>query len=134
MTSLLLASYAALYMACKTWAPLSPLPPVQLEVARWFNIAMVFGLLYALASFYRRRVRQAEQALSQLARNLEASGAECPWNGPARLDDAAWVANRWCELLPIALGTRQKLMELEEPAARLRLVDGFLRGRGVVKG
>lgn len=74
------------------------------------------------------------QALSQLARNLEASGAECPWNGPARLDDAAWVANRWCELLPIALGTRQKLMELEEPAARLRLVDGFLRGRGVVKG
>jgi Lon protease-like protein len=44
------------------------------------------------------------------------------------------VANRWCELLPIALGTRQKLMELEEPAARLRLVDGFLRGRGVVKG
>jgi diguanylate cyclase (GGDEF)-like protein len=68
MTSLLLASYAALYMACKTWAPLSPLPPVQLEVARWFNIAMVFGLLYALASFYRRRVRQAEQALSQLAR------------------------------------------------------------------
>jgi Lon protease-like protein len=44
------------------------------------------------------------------------------------------VANRWCELLPIPLGTRQKLMELEDAPARLRLVDGFLRSRGVVKG
>lgn len=68
MTALLLASYAALYGACKTWAPLSPLPPAQLEVARWFNIVMVFGLLYAVASVYRQRVRHAEQALWQLAR------------------------------------------------------------------
>ena len=68
MTTLLLASYAALYGACNTWAPLSPLPPAQLEVARWFNIVMVFGLLYAVASVYRQRVRHAEQALRQLAR------------------------------------------------------------------
>ncbi len=65
---LLLASYAALYAACKAWAPLSPLPPEQLEVARWFNIVMVFGLFYAVAAFYRQRVRRAEQALRQLAR------------------------------------------------------------------
>ncbi|MFM7507394.1 MAG: GGDEF domain-containing protein [Rubrivivax sp.] len=37
-------------------------------MARWFSIAMVFGLFYALATFYRQRVRRAEQALWQLAR------------------------------------------------------------------
>ena len=73
------------------------------------------------------------QALARLADNLEARGLARPWTGAPRLEDAAWVANRWCELLPIPVGTRQKLMELEDPVARLRLVDGFLRSRGVVK-
>lgn len=67
-TALLLATYAALYVACRTWAPLSPLPPAHLEVARWFNIVLVFGLFYGLATFYRQRVRHAERQLSQLAR------------------------------------------------------------------
>ena len=74
------------------------------------------------------------QALSRLADNLQARGLERPWSGPAQFDDAAWVANRWAELLPVPAGTRQKLMELDDPAARLQLVDGFLRSRGVVKG
>lgn len=65
---LLLTSYAALYVACQTWAPLSPLPAAQLELARWFNIVMVFGLFYAVAAFYRQRVRKAERTLQQLAR------------------------------------------------------------------
>jgi Lon protease-like protein len=73
------------------------------------------------------------QALARLAESLGTRGMEPPWTGPLRHDDAGWVANRWCELLPIALGTRQKLMELEDPAARLGLVDGFLRSRGIVK-
>ncbi|MFM7705212.1 MAG: LON peptidase substrate-binding domain-containing protein [Rubrivivax sp.] len=74
------------------------------------------------------------QALSRMAASLQAEGRPSPWSGPARLDDAAWVSNRWCELLPVPASTRQKLMELEDPDARLRLVDGFLRSRGVVKG
>ena len=49
-----------------------------------------------------------------------------------RLDEAGWVANRWCELLPINLSARQKLMELPDPQTRLRLVDQFLRSRQVV--
>ena len=65
---LLLASYAGLYLACKAFAPLSPLPPGQLELARWFNIIMVFGLFFAVSSFYRQRVRRAERTLQQLAR------------------------------------------------------------------
>lgn len=57
-----------------------------------------------------------------------------PFAEPYRLDDAGWVANRWCELLPISLAAKQKLMELDDPVIRLSLVDGFLRDKKVVVG
>jgi hypothetical protein len=57
-----------------------------------------------------------------------------PFAEPYRLDDAGWVANRWCELLPVTLAAKQKLMELEDPVIRLSLVDGFLRDKKVVIG
>lgn len=74
------------------------------------------------------------EGLARLAARLEAKGQPLPWQGPAHLDDAGWVANRWCELLPVPVATRQKLLELEDAAARLRLVDEFLRSRGILKG
>lgn len=55
-----------------------------------------------------------------------------PFEKPYQFDDAGWVANRWCELLPISLAAKQKLMELDDPQMRLRLVDEYLRGKGVV--
>lgn len=47
-------------------------------------------------------------------------------------DDAGWVANRWCELLPISLAARQQLMALPDPEQRLALVDEFLRGKQLI--
>jgi Lon protease-like protein len=73
------------------------------------------------------------QALAQAIAALAAQGLH-PFDAPLRLDDAGWVANRWCELLPLPLATRHKLMLLPDPQARLRLVDGFLRRSGVVGG
>jgi hypothetical protein len=55
-----------------------------------------------------------------------------PFAEPYRLDDAGWVANRWCEILPIPLSAKQKLMTLPDPQARLRLVHEYLKGKGVV--
>lgn len=55
-----------------------------------------------------------------------------PFIEPYRFDDAGWVANRWCEILPIPLAAKQRLMMLPEPQLRLRLVDEYLRGKGVV--
>jgi uncharacterized protein len=55
-----------------------------------------------------------------------------PFSKPYRFDEAGWVANRWCELLPISLAAKQKLMELDDPQMRLRLVDEYLRNKGVV--
>ena len=71
------------------------------------------------------------QALANAIAKLKSQGAE-PFNLPHRLDDAGWVANRWCEILPISLGAKQKLMELDDPQVRLQLVHEYLRGKGVV--
>lgn len=49
-----------------------------------------------------------------------------------RFDDAGWVANRWCELLPVPLAARQQLMALADPLQRLALVDEFLRSKQLI--
>ncbi|MBU6260486.1 MAG: LON peptidase substrate-binding domain-containing protein [Burkholderiales bacterium] len=72
-------------------------------------------------------------ALAEAIRKLQEQG-QLPFAPPFRLDEAGWVANRWCELLPIPLAAKQKLMALEDPALRLAIVDGFLRDKGVVGG
>ena len=76
---------------------------------------------------------QTVSALAEAIRKLHERDAE-PFAQPYRLDDAGWVANRWCELLPIPLPARQKLLELEDPVIRLSLVDGYLRDKKVVFG
>ncbi len=72
-------------------------------------------------------------ALAEAIRKLQAQD-QSPFAQPYRLDDAGWVANRWCELLPVSDAAKQKLMELEDPVIRLSLVDGFLRDKKVVIG
>ena len=57
---------------------------------------------------------------------------ERPFLEPYRFDDAGWVANRWCEILPISARAKHKLMELPDPLVRLQLVDEYLRKKGVV--
>ncbi len=74
---------------------------------------------------------QTVQALAEAIKKLQA-GDRVPFAQPYRLDEAGWVANRWCELLPITLAAKQKLMELDDPVIRLSLVDGFLRDKKVV--
>ena len=50
---------------------------------------------------------------------------------PAQLNDCAWVSNRWCELLPIPLELKQRLMTLDNPLARLELVSDILEQTGI---
>ena len=72
------------------------------------------------------------QALAQVIASLRGQGS-LPFAEPFRLDQAGWVANRWCEILPVALPAKQKLMALPDPQARLRLVHDYLKGQGVVQ-
>ena len=72
------------------------------------------------------------EALQQALTTLLAQDVK-PFAEPLQWRDAGWVANRWCELLPITLAAKQRLMELEDPAIRLQLVDEFLRSKQVLR-
>ncbi|HET9820857.1 MAG TPA: LON peptidase substrate-binding domain-containing protein [Burkholderiaceae bacterium] len=72
------------------------------------------------------------QALAHVIASLRNQGS-LPFAEPLRLDDAGWIANRWCEILPVPLPAKQKLMVLPDPQARLRLVHEYLKGKGVVR-
>jgi Lon protease-like protein len=52
---------------------------------------------------------------------------DSPFARPMQLESAAWVANRWCEILPIPLKARQKLLELDNAHSRLSIVYQYLQ-------
>lgn len=73
-------------------------------------------------------------ALGNLIRKLQDQGRgqdALPIEQPLRLDDCAWVANRWCELLPMPVQLKQRLMELDNPLVRLELVSDVLTRTGI---
>jgi Lon protease-like protein len=77
-------------------------------------------------------LHETVRGLANAIASLKGKGVE-PFEQPYQFDSAGWVSNRWCEILPISLAAKQKLMELPDPRVRLELVDEFLRGQGVVK-
>lgn len=74
-------------------------------------------------------------ALAKLIQELMvAFGDDSPIPKPLRLDDAAWVANRWAELLPLTPERRQRWLEQSDPLATLEEIERCLaeqaRGSG----
>jgi uncharacterized protein len=70
----------------------------------------------------------AVQALGKLADALADRGMAPT---AAQLDDCGWVANRWCELLPLPASTKQQFLELDSPLIRLELICDFLVRNGI---
>lgn len=66
------------------------------------------------------------RVLDKLQAQAGEAGAEMPVRSPWQLDDCGWVANRWCELLPLPTAMKQRLMELDNPLLRLELVGDLL--------
>ncbi|MEO5670182.1 MAG: LON peptidase substrate-binding domain-containing protein [Ramlibacter sp.] len=78
----------------------------------------------------------AAQALAKVIQSLEqkaGSPGQMPLQGPWRLDDCGWVANRWCELLPLPAQLKQQMMELDNPLVRLELVCDVLARTGIAR-
>jgi Lon protease-like protein len=67
------------------------------------------------------------KSLVDAVATLTAQGAE-PFLQPHRFDDAGWVANRWCEILPLPLDAKHRLLSLD-PLSRLDIVDSLMRVR-----
>ena len=71
------------------------------------------------------------QVLETLQARAEAAGADMPVQAPWLLDDCGWVANRWCELLPLPTAMKHRLMALDNPLLRLELVGDVLARAGI---
>jgi len=79
-------------------------------------------------------LQKTASALGKLIKSLqerEVPAAQMPLLAPYQLDDCGWVANRWCELLPMPLELKQRLMELDNPLLRLELVSDILERTGI---
>ncbi|MFC5521414.1 LON peptidase substrate-binding domain-containing protein [Polaromonas jejuensis] len=79
-------------------------------------------------------LQKTANALGKLIKNLQerdVPAAQMPLRPPYQLDDCGWVANRWCELLPMPMELKQRLMELDNPLLRLELVSDILERTGI---
>lgn len=81
-------------------------------------------------------LKKTATAMTQVLHTLHARDALNPaakLPTPEQLDDCGWVANRWCELLPVPMELKQRLMELDNPLVRLELVGDVLERTGIAQ-
>jgi Lon protease-like protein len=95
--------------------------------ARW----MPPDVSLAPAAVHHAAVRSLATAMASI-KGAEAGRPE-RFCSPYHFEQAGWVANRWCELLPLSLQAKQKLMELSDGLMRLDLVSEYLKGQGVIE-
>ena len=79
-------------------------------------------------------LQRVASALGGVIRTLQQRGVppgQMPLQPPYRLEDCSWVANRWCELLPMPLDLKQRMMALDNPLVRLELVSDMLERTGI---
>jgi hypothetical protein len=50
---------------------------------------------------------------------------------PLRLDDAAWVAYRLAETLPLEVEARQRMLEMSDPIGALEALRAFLQSKAI---
>ena len=79
-------------------------------------------------------LQRTANALGKLIKSLQERRIpedQMPLLPPYQLDDCGWVANRWCELLPMPVDLKQRMMELDNPLLRLELVSDILDRTGI---
>jgi Lon protease-like protein len=74
-------------------------------------------------------LQHVRQGLERLLQHMQAqAGAsdELPIRPPYRWDDCGWLANRWCDMLPVSPQLKQQFLMVESPLLRLELVADLL--------
>lgn len=81
-------------------------------------------------------LQASANALANLINSIDEksiSEDQLPFRKPYKLMDCGWVANRWCELLPLDKPTKLQLLALDNPLLRLELIDDILQEQGLLK-
>lgn len=81
-----------------------------------------------------QRLVQTLQARHDAQAARQEPAQRVPVAQPYRWSDCDWVANRWCELLPMQPELRQRLLALDSPLLRLELVSDLLARTGIANG
>ncbi|MBD9474002.1 LON peptidase substrate-binding domain-containing protein [Achromobacter sp. ACM01] len=79
-------------------------------------------------------MQPSADALGRLVAQWQQDGVSperMPLGSPFRLDDSGWVADRWCELLPLPPDDKAALLAMTDPVARLAAIQDVLRGQGL---
>jgi Lon protease-like protein len=78
-------------------------------------------------------LRGAADALDRVLASLhDVPQHRWPVQPPFRLDDCGWVANRWCELLPLPNQQKHNMLMLDNPLIRLELLHDVLDEHGLI--
>jgi hypothetical protein len=78
-------------------------------------------------------LRGASDALERVLASLhDVPQQRWPVQPPFRLDDCGWVANRWCELLPLPNQQKHNMLMLDNPVIRLELLHDVLDEHGLI--
>lgn len=84
----------------------------------------------------QRAEKRREMAAASVEGTLPADGdaiGGAPFEPPHRMDSSVWVGNRLCEVLPVPMKAKQKLMELDDAVARLGIITQYLKQHSVLK-
>lgn len=65
------------------------------------------------------------QRLTDALRHVLEQAGDNSYFAPARWDDSAWISGRLAELLPLPLGLKQALLELDDIGMRLDVLGEF---------
>ena len=94
----------------------------------------ILCMLLASCGFHlqgRTPLPEAFASLAQLLETIIDKVGDERFPAPPRLNDAAWVAYRLAESLPLEASLRQELLEVRDPLAALSEVKAYLQSKSV---
>jgi Lon protease-like protein len=78
------------------------------------------------------RIQFEERRIAEDAPDRDDALARIPFAEPFHMESSAWVSNRLCEVLPVPLKAKQRLMELTDAPTRLQIVHTYLKQHSVL--
>ena len=76
-----------------------------------------------------RTIPEAQQGMLPLLKKVVSDLGPEKMPEPHEFDDAAWVGYRLTEIVPVQALAKQKLLELDDPLARLEILEKYLSQR-----